>query len=74
MIELQQPPPGENRIPWSQWFFKLWTYTTYHQLPTFSDTTRPAPGNVGRLIFNTDDGLINVDDGTQWTDSVGTPT
>jgi len=25
MIDLEQPPPGENRVAWSQWFFKVWS-------------------------------------------------
>jgi hypothetical protein len=44
------------------------------QLPVFTDGTRPAAGTAGRLIFNSDDGLINIDDGTNWTLPDGTTT
>ena len=41
---------------------------------SYTDATRPAAGTAGRIIFNTDDGAINVDDGTNWTDAQGTTT
>lgn len=44
------------------------------RLPVFSDGTRPAAGTAGRLIFNTDDGQLNIDDGTNWTLADGTVT
>lgn len=44
------------------------------QLPTFTDATRPAAGTAGRVIFNTDDGQLNIDDGTNWTLPDGTTT
>lgn len=40
----------------------------------FSDTERPAAGVAGRLIFNTTDGKLNIDDGTNWTLPDGTTT
>jgi hypothetical protein len=43
-------------------------------LPTYTNATRPAPGTAGRLIFNSDDGQINIDDGTNWTLPDGTTT
>jgi hypothetical protein len=43
-------------------------------LQSYTDSTRPDAGIAGRVIFNTDDGAINVDDGTNWTDAAGTTT
>ena len=40
----------------------------------FNDATRPLPGDVGRIIFNTDDGQLNIDDGLTWTLPDGTST
>lgn len=42
--------------------------------PSFTDLTRPTPGIAGRVIFNTDDGQLNVDNGTNWTLPDGTMT
>jgi hypothetical protein len=39
-----------------------------------TDANRGAAGTAGRMIFNTDDGQINIDDGTNWTLSDGTTT
>ncbi len=44
------------------------------QLPTFTNATRPAAGVAGKIIFNTDDGQLNIDDGTNWTLPDGTIT
>lgn len=33
----------------------------------YSDATRPAAGVAGRIIFNTDDGKLNIDTGAGWT-------
>jgi hypothetical protein len=44
------------------------------QLPTFTNATRPAAGTAGRIIFNSDDGQLNIDDGTNWTLPDGTTT
>ncbi len=33
---------------------------------SYNDTTRPAAGVAGRVIFNTDDGNLNIDNGTNW--------
>ncbi len=41
---------------------------------TYTDTSRPAAGEVGKVIFNTTDGQLNVDDGTNWTLPDGTAT
>ena len=43
-------------------------------LPSYTDTTRPSPGTAGKVIFNTDDGQLNIDDGTNWTLPDGTTT
>jgi len=43
-------------------------------LGTYTDAQRPAAGTAGRIIFNTDDGQLNVDDGTNWTLPDGTAT
>jgi hypothetical protein len=41
----------------------------------FTDATRPNPGKkVGRVIFNSDDGQLNIDNGTVWTLPDGTAT
>ena len=41
----------------------------------YTDGTRPLPGKkIGRTIFNTDDGQINIDNGTAWTLADGTAT
>ena len=38
---------------------------------TYTDAQRPAAGTAGRWIFNTDDGMPNYDDGTNWRDING---
>lgn len=43
-------------------------------LRVLTDATRGAAGNTGRIIFNSDDGQLNIDDGTNWTLPDGTPT
>ena len=40
----------------------------------YTDTNRPDPGEVGKVIFNTTDGQLNIDDGTNWTLPDGTTT
>lgn len=42
--------------------------------PSYTDGTRPAAGVAGRVIFNTDDGQLNIDDGSNWTLPDGTTT
>jgi len=44
------------------------------RLPVYSDSSRPAAGVMGRLIFNSDDGKINIDNGSNWTLPDGTTT
>jgi len=41
------------------------------QFGTYTDAQRPAAGTAGRWIFNTDDGMPNYDDGTDWRDING---
>ena len=43
-------------------------------LPVYDDAGRPAAGYAGRMIFNSDDGHLNIDDGTNWTLPDGTTT
>lgn len=40
----------------------------------YTDAQRPAAGTAGRVIFNSDDGQLNIDDGTNWTLPDGTTT
>lgn len=40
-------------------------------LGTYTDAQRPVAGTAGRWIFNTDDGMPNYDDGTDWRDING---
>lgn len=42
--------------------------------PVYTDGTRPAAGYAGRAIFNSDDGQINIDTGSDWTLPDGTTT
>lgn len=58
------------------WYAQLVAEIRRAQLgvPVYTDATRPDPGNVGHVIFNTDDGQLNVDDGTNWTLPDGTTT
>jgi len=46
---------------------------TYH-LPVLTDGTRPAAGTAGRMFFNSTDGQLNIDNGTNWTLPDGTTT
>lgn len=43
-------------------------------VPLFSDGTRGDAGIAGRVIFNTTDGNLNIDDGTNWILPDGTTT
>jgi hypothetical protein len=40
----------------------------------YTDSTRGSAGRAGRIIFNSGDGQLNVDDGTNWTLPDGTTT
>jgi len=43
-------------------------------VPVRTDATRGAAGTAGRVVFNSDDGALNIDDGTNWTLPDGTTT
>lgn len=43
-------------------------------LVVYTDATRPSAGIAGRVIFNSDDGQLNIDNGTNWTLPDGTIT
>jgi hypothetical protein len=43
-------------------------------LSVYDDAGRPAAGYMGRMIFNSDDGQLNIDNGTNWTLPDGTTT
>jgi len=57
-------------------FFKLVQMAdqTTLRLGTYTDAQRPSAGTAGLIIFNTDDGQLNIDDGTNWTLPDGTTT
>ena len=40
----------------------------------YTDGTRPAAATAGRIIFNSDDGQLNIDTGAAWTLPDGTAT
>lgn len=40
----------------------------------FTDAARPAAGIAGRVIYNSDDGNLNIDTGSQWVTPDGTIT
>lgn len=44
------------------------------RLPSYTNATRGAAGTAARIIFNTNDGQLNIDDGTNWTLPDGTTT
>lgn len=44
------------------------------QLYVTDDAGRPSAGTAGRIFFNTTDGQLNIDDGTNWTLPDGTTT
>lgn len=44
------------------------------RIPSGTDASRGSAGNAGRMFFNTDDGQINISDGTNWTLPDGTST
>ncbi len=43
-------------------------------LTALTDATRGAAGAAGRLIYNSDDGTLNLDDGTNWNALAGSVT
>lgn len=44
------------------------------KMAVLADATRGAAGTAGRVIFNTDDGNLNIDNGTNWILPDGTTT
>ena len=40
----------------------------------YTDAGRPAAGTAGRIIFNSDDSMLNIDNGANWTLPDGTVT
>lgn len=67
-------PPTDSRKPWADWFQSIFLNLKGLLLPVRTDSNRGDPGNTGRVIFNTDDGQINIDNGTDWTLSDGSIT
>jgi hypothetical protein len=61
-----------------QWDYSITTWlfsdSAHVKLPVWTDTTRGSAGTAGRVIFNSDDGQLNIDDGTNWTLPDGTTT
>lgn len=51
-----------------------YTFDRPVKVGVFTDAGRPAAGTAGRIIFNSDDGQLNIDDGTNWTLPDGTTT
>ncbi len=49
-------------------------FGTYAVFWNKTNANRGTPASAGSTIFNTDDGFINVWDGSQWTDAVGNAT
>lgn len=47
---------------------------TYLVIDVFTDATRGSAGTAGRVIFNSDDSQLNIDDGTNWILPDGTTT
>ena len=74
MITLENPPPDELRMAWAKWFFKVFKILSGLHVPVFTDATRGSAGNTGRVIFNSDDGMLNIDSGSDWTLPDGTVT
>jgi len=56
---------GSALIPWFNF------YTRQVSLNIFTDATRPAAASAGRVIYNSDDVGLNIDDGTNWRDTDG---
>ena len=51
-----------------------WEFGGNVTITKLADNTRGVAGKPGRVIFNTDDGQLNIDDGTNWTLPDGTTT
>ena len=46
---------------------KLEEQAGWVRLSPFSDETRPSPAGPYRVIWNIDDGQMNISDGSDWT-------
>lgn len=73
-VELPEPPKNEERQEWAQWFQRVYQILGFLQVPVKTDATRGDVPQAGVVIFNTDDGQLNVSDGTNWTLPDGTTT
>lgn len=51
-----------------------WEFGNNTVLYSRTDANRGAAGTAGRIIFNTDDGKLNIDNGSNWTLPDGTTT
>lgn len=49
-------------------------FATHFKVNVFTDATRGAPGTAGRIIFNSTDGNLNIDNGANWILPDGTVT
>lgn len=70
--ELSLPLVTELGVAYDNLLDKLVMHPTY--LEVYNDAARPSAGRRGRIIFNPDDGQLNIDDGTNWTLPDGTTT
>jgi len=61
-------------VDFANTFTAAQTFTGNVILPSQTDGNRGAAGTAGRIIFNTDDGQLNIDDGSNWTLPDGTTT
>jgi hypothetical protein len=50
------------------------TFNMVLHFPVYDDAGRPAAGTAGRVIYNTTDGNLNIDNGTNWILPDGTVT
>lgn len=57
----------------SKGYKNVYVKTGLH-LPVLTDATRGAAGTAGRVIFNSDDGNMNIDTGSAWILPDGTTT
>lgn len=65
-MNLERPPLTESRKEWADWFNKVYLILSQLQIPVKTDATRDSPGSAGKVIFNVDDGNMNIDTGTGW--------
>ena len=58
---------GKFELAWHMWINDVQAKINDPVLPSYTDTTRPDPDVAGTQIWNTDDGQMNIADGTNWT-------